>query len=154
MILTSPASLLLKGVHVSATWGARCDTLVFLSDKSSSTSNSINSISNLTVLEVEGVGGREGLWSKVREGLVRVWKMGYEFDFLLKADDDTYIVMENLKALLREIGDGQKAVYTGLEKVDLLGVSTDLYGSVIYFRNFINHNIPSKILRRKLLFPD
>ena len=59
-------------------------------------------VSDLEVREVTGVYGRENLWSKVKQGLTITWK-NYAglFDFLVKADDDTFIIVDNLKQLLK-----------------------------------------------------
>ena len=50
-------------------------------------------------LDVEN--GREGLWDKVKLGFKHVYNNHFDdFDWFLKADDDTFMVIENLKEML------------------------------------------------------
>ena len=62
MVLTTPTNYKLKAVHVAATWGRRCSKLVFLSDHGS---DHVSSGERWEILQIKGVGGREGLWDKV-----------------------------------------------------------------------------------------
>lgn len=46
--------------------------------------------------------GREHLWHKVRAAWTHVYRYHYnDADFFVKADDDTYLVSENLQLLLQ-----------------------------------------------------
>merc|ERR1712154_146329 len=86
MVVTCPENYHSKAVHLAATWGSHCSSLVFLSDKLTTTDRP----DHLNIEELPGVAGREDLWYKVRDGIVAVYhKYREEFDFLLKADDDT-----------------------------------------------------------------
>ena len=97
VILTSPDNHLTKAVHVEATWGQRCHKMIFLTDTSSD-----QLPHNLTFIQLEDVRGREKLWYKVQLGMKEVWRRYKDdFDYLLKADDDTFIVMNNLISLLQ-----------------------------------------------------
>ena len=97
MVVTCPENYHSKAVHLAATWGSHCSSLVFLSDKLTTTDRP----DHLNIEELPGVAGREDLWYKVRDGIVAVYhKYREEFDFLLKADDDTFIVVDNLRHLL------------------------------------------------------
>ena len=64
MVLTTPTNYKLKAVHVAATWGRRCSKLVFLSDHGSD-HVSRDPGERWEILQIKGVGGREGLWDKV-----------------------------------------------------------------------------------------
>ena len=107
MVLTTPDNYLTKAVHVQATWGRRCDTLLFISSSEKGLVSWFITPkvgSNFPVRELTGVYGRKNLWSKVKLGLTLVWRdyVG-QFDFLIKADDDTFLIVENLRHLLHEM---------------------------------------------------
>ena len=44
--------------------------------------------------------GRETLWGKTKEMFLQTSELAVHYDWVLKADDDTFILMENLKAML------------------------------------------------------
>ena len=97
MVLTSPENYERKAVHLAATWGSHCSSLVFISDKKKRT----NRPEELRIEELPAVAGRKHLWDKVKAGIMATYnKYQDEFDYLLKADDDTFIVMDNLRHLL------------------------------------------------------
>ncbi|KAK1941428.1 Glycoprotein-N-acetylgalactosamine 3-beta-galactosyltransferase 1 [Phytophthora citrophthora] len=83
-----------KRLHsIKKTWGKKCDKLLFMSD-----------IEDLTVPTVEIVAPplHEMLWQKHRE-IVRLLVREYgedHFDWVFKCDDDTFLLMENLKMYL------------------------------------------------------
>ncbi|EDV39551.2 uncharacterized protein Dana_GF24419 [Drosophila ananassae] len=104
LVLTMPSRHRSKADLVKRTWGSRCNKLLFLSTQSDK---------KLEVLKLNMSEGREHLYWKVRTGL------GYahqhylnEFDWFLKADDDTYVVMENLRLFLYPY-DPESSVYFG-----------------------------------------
>ena len=108
MVLTTPKNYKKKAVHVQATWGRKCNTLVFLSD----TSRVLKKPENLQVIELVGTRGREKLWEKVKRGMVSV-AQSYNgtFDFLLKADDDTYVVVDNLRNLISRMDPSEEFIF-------------------------------------------
>lgn len=115
MVLTSPANYLTKAVHVQATWGRRCDTLLFISDSSSEGGLSglitPDIVADLPLVELPGVDGREHLWDKVKLGLSTIWiDYSSQFDFLIKADDDTFLIVENLKYLLSQLSPSEPLI--------------------------------------------
>ena len=105
MVLTTPENYLTKAVHVKATWGRRCNTLLFISSSEGGLITEYlvpEVVSDLEVREVTGVHGRKNLWPKVKLGLNIIWRdYAGLFDFLVKADDDTFIIVDNLKQLLK-----------------------------------------------------
>merc|ERR1712109_429458 len=91
---THPSNHAKKAVHVAATWGRRCDKLLFMSTVADDTIGSI-AVPNIT-------NGRASLWNKTKQAFVHVWEnYREEADWFIKADDDTYVIMENLKDLLK-----------------------------------------------------
>ena len=57
----------------------------------------------------------KNLWGKTREGFRRAYEELYEdIDWVIKADDDTYVVMENLRYLLSD-QDALQPVWFGCE---------------------------------------
>ncbi|KAH8410015.1 hypothetical protein KR009_004221, partial [Drosophila setifemur] len=106
MVLTCPENLegLAKTVH--DTWGQRCSHLIFAS------SENYERLGVVQVVEASN-GGYEDLWNKTREGFRHVWeRFGQSYDWFLKADDDTYVIMENLQHLLGGY-DPDTPVYVG-----------------------------------------
>ena len=88
-----------------ATWGRRCNILLFISSSEGGLITEYlvpEVVSDLEVREVTGVHGRKNLWPKVKLGLTIIWRdYAGLFDFLVKADDDTFIIVDNLKQLLK-----------------------------------------------------
>jgi len=121
VISTYPFNYLRAAVHVEATWAGRCDLSVYLS----STHRRILEPApreedvGLRILEVEAGDRREDLWPKVKLGLTRIWsEYAGEFDYLLKADDDTYVVMENLKHALNMLNASEKVLFGHRQESD------------------------------------
>ena len=57
----------------------------------------------------------KNLWGKTREGFRMAYEELYEdIDWVIKADDDTYVVMENLRYLLSD-QDSSQPVWFGCE---------------------------------------
>ena len=66
---------------------------------------SFNSSINETTLPVIGLPTAEGygrLWGKVKKALIYLYHNHPTFDWFLKADDDTYIIVDNLRRLLKQ----------------------------------------------------
>ena len=113
MVVTTPANYLSKAVHVAATWGRDCTILVFVSDDSEPGAEKPG---GLNILELSGVAGRERLWQKVSAGIVALWQTYQDqFDFLIKADDDTFMVLDNLRYLLSGLEPGKEFVLGHLQ---------------------------------------
>ncbi|KAL5280832.1 C1GALT1.2 family protein [Megaselia abdita] len=91
-VMTNPANHKTKAWSVRQTWGQRCNKLLFMSTESDG---------DLQPVVLPFSEGREQLWNKTREAFKHVYDHYLEeFDWFLKADDDTYVVMENLRYML------------------------------------------------------
>ncbi|KAH8380204.1 hypothetical protein KR009_009466 [Drosophila setifemur] len=92
MVLTMPQNHESKASKVKRTWGKRCNKLIFLSSKEDP---------NLGAIDVGVAEERDNLFIKVRRAMKYVYKnYGEDYDWFLKADDDTFVIMENLRWLL------------------------------------------------------
>lgn len=91
-IMTSPKSHWKAGI-VRDTWGRRCNILVFISSQEDPVLPSVKV--NLTA------DNRNTLWGKTKEAFKYVYKhYRDQADWFVKADDDTYMVIENLRYML------------------------------------------------------
>ncbi|XP_069184737.1 glycoprotein-N-acetylgalactosamine 3-beta-galactosyltransferase 1-like [Procambarus clarkii] len=92
LVLAHPAAHYTKAVHVKATWGARCDKLIFISSKNDT---------KLGAIDIGVSEGRHKLWAKTRAAFTYVYKNYLsEYDWFYKADVDTYTIMENMRYML------------------------------------------------------
>ncbi|XP_075151388.1 glycoprotein-N-acetylgalactosamine 3-beta-galactosyltransferase 1-like isoform X2 [Haematobia irritans] len=104
LILTSPANHQKKAIHVKNTWGSRCNKLLFMSSEEDETLSAIK----LPVDE-----GRQFLWNKTREAFRYVYDNYLDdYDWFLKADDDSYVILENLRLFLYPMSN-EAPVYFG-----------------------------------------
>lgn len=92
-VMTSPWTINSKARHIKATWGRRCNTLLFMSSAPDA---------SLPAIDLNVSEGRDNLWGKTREAFQVVYdKYRDTADWFLKADDDTYVIVENLRLLLK-----------------------------------------------------
>ncbi|XP_059416086.1 glycoprotein-N-acetylgalactosamine 3-beta-galactosyltransferase 1-B-like [Carassius carassius] len=91
-VMTSPNNLEKKAQHVKATWSRHCNIVVFIS--------SVDDPDFPTV----GLNTKEGrdqlYWKTIRAFHYVMDKYGDEADWFLKADDDTYVIVDNLRWIL------------------------------------------------------
>ncbi|RCN44428.1 N-acetyllactosaminide 3-alpha-galactosyltransferase [Ancylostoma caninum] len=83
-----------KARAISVTWGQQCNRIVFVSNATDD---------ELPIIVVKLNESRSELWSKTREAFTWAYNNVLDdYEWFLKADDDTYMHMENLRALLKE----------------------------------------------------
>ncbi|XP_035243354.1 glycoprotein-N-acetylgalactosamine 3-beta-galactosyltransferase 1-B [Anguilla anguilla] len=91
-VMTGPKNLEKKARHVKATWTRHCNVALFMSSEEDPDFPTV------------GLGTKEGrdqlYWKTIRAFRYALEKHGHEADWFLKADDDTFVVLENLRWLL------------------------------------------------------
>ena len=105
-ILTMPENWDTKVKAVEYTWAKRCDYRYYIYSKSNYTSPQGG-----TPIDVKE--GRDDLTGKSHALFRYLYKsLGDKVDWYVKADDDTYIIVENLKMILSRL-DPNEAYYVG-----------------------------------------
>lgn len=103
-IMTYPAALNRKTIHVKKTWGKRCNKLLFISSVKNDTFPTVG-------LNIEE--GRHHLTAKTMGAYRYIFEHHYDdADWFLKADDDTFVIVENLRYFL-SAHDPNEPVYFG-----------------------------------------
>ncbi|KAI9551442.1 hypothetical protein GHT06_021775 [Daphnia sinensis] len=91
-IMTAPRNHWKKARHVKNTWGKRCNKLIFISTETDN---------RLPTVKIAAVEGYDNLWGKTREAFRYIWEhYREEADWFLKADDDSFVILENLRYYL------------------------------------------------------
>ncbi|CAG7830156.1 unnamed protein product [Allacma fusca] len=92
-VMTNPSNHKPRTIHVKRTWGRRCNRLLLIS---SVQDDLIGTVGLPNVSE-----GRDWLWAKTKGAFQYIWEHHRdEADWFLKADDDTFVVVENLRKFL------------------------------------------------------
>ncbi|XP_072109512.1 glycoprotein-N-acetylgalactosamine 3-beta-galactosyltransferase 1-like isoform X2 [Mobula birostris] len=98
-VMTGPQNLATKAKHVKATWAKKCNVVLFMSSEENKDFPTVG----LGVKE-----GRDQLYWKTIKAFHYVFEHHLnEADWFLKADDDTYVIVENLRWLLSKYSPDQ-----------------------------------------------
>ncbi|SPP86628.1 glycoprotein-N-acetylgalactosamine 3-beta-galactosyltransferase 1 [Drosophila guanche] len=103
-VLTTPKYHKSRAVHVMRTWGKRCNKIYFM------TSEPDDELPTIVLTKPDKY---EVLWGKTKEAFSYLYEhMLDEADWFMKADDDTYVFVENLRYMLYPYSPDQ-AIYFG-----------------------------------------
>ncbi|KAG9269747.1 glycoprotein-N-acetylgalactosamine 3-beta-galactosyltransferase 1-A-like [Astyanax mexicanus] len=103
-VMTGPSNLQSKARHVKATWTRHCNTVLFMS--------SVEDHSFPAVGLGTGEGRDQLYWKTIRAFHYALKNHGEDADWFLKADDDTFVVVDNLRWVLSNYSS-EDPVYFG-----------------------------------------
>jgi glycoprotein-N-acetylgalactosamine 3-beta-galactosyltransferase len=106
LVHTKPINFDNQGRAVKNTWGSRCDGLFFISELSNDTKG----------LPIARIADLKSGYEHLTQKSTLAFKYAYEhhfnaFDWFLKTDDDTYIIMDNLKSFLSKKNTSQPVTF-------------------------------------------
>ncbi|KAK9407375.1 glycoprotein-N-acetylgalactosamine 3-beta-galactosyltransferase 1-A-like [Crotalus adamanteus] len=103
-VMTGPQNLEKKARHVNATWARHCNVVIFMSSVEDK---------NFPAVGLGTKEGRDQLYWKTIRAFHYVHQHHFEqADWFLKADDDTFVVLENLRWLLSNYSS-DRPIYFG-----------------------------------------
>lgn len=95
-VLTYPHKYEKVARSIKQTWGSRCNKLIIFSSRRQDIGKGLHSV-GLNVSE-----GYAFLWGKTKAAFRHVYRHYlYEAEWFFKADDDTYVIMENMRYMLQ-----------------------------------------------------
>lgn len=104
LILTTPKNFLTRAKAIHETWGSLCDRHFFIAENSSE-SNSIEQINITKELPIAPITNIIPGYDHLTQKSVLAFLFAYQnyindIDWFVKADDDTFLIVENLRAFL------------------------------------------------------
>ncbi|KAL3310708.1 hypothetical protein Ciccas_010721 [Cichlidogyrus casuarinus] len=101
-ILSQPSNIG-KAKIVNSTWAPLCDGYVFVLGNAT--------LPGLPSLNLPIVDSRRNLVFKTSSTILHMHKyFGHKYDFFLKADDDTYVLVNNLRYFMRDLDPEKKTI--------------------------------------------
>ena len=104
LILTSPKSFTTRTRAVNNTWARRCDKYYFITETSNTnlTQQQKRIAGNMPIALIMNITpGYQHLTQKSNKAFMFAYeKHGNDFDWFVKADDDTYLIVDHLKTFL------------------------------------------------------
>lgn len=103
LIITSPAYHLTRAHAINETWAPRCDSYFFISESSQQnlTNEDIQLTRSLPIAPIANLTpGYDHLTQKSTLAFLFAYENQHDTDWFVKADDDTYLIVENLKLFL------------------------------------------------------
>uniref|UniRef100_A0A8C3S8I7 Glycoprotein-N-acetylgalactosamine 3-beta-galactosyltransferase 1 n=1 Tax=Chelydra serpentina TaxID=8475 RepID=A0A8C3S8I7_CHESE len=103
-VMTGPQNLEKKAKHVKATWAQHCNKILFMSSEENK---------DFPTVGLETKEGRDQLYWKTIKAFQYVHDHYFDdADWFMKADDDTYVILDNLRWLLSKYNPEQP-IYFG-----------------------------------------
>ncbi|XP_075778441.1 glycoprotein-N-acetylgalactosamine 3-beta-galactosyltransferase 1 isoform X1 [Pelodiscus sinensis] len=103
-VMTGPQNLEKKAKHVKATWAQHCNKILFMSSEENK---------DFPAVGLETKEGRDQLYWKTIKAFQYVHDHYFDdADWFMKADDDTYVILDNLRWLLSKYNPEQP-IYFG-----------------------------------------
>jgi len=107
-VMTGPQNLKTRAIHVKNTWGKRANKIMFFSSETNK---------DFPTVGLNTSEGRQHLTAKSMLGFRYVYEHHRnDFDWFMKADDDTYVIMENLRYFLSGKNSSEPVFYGFLMK--------------------------------------
>jgi hypothetical protein len=115
LILTSPKNFRTHAKAVNRTWGPHCDRYFFITEynEENMTSEQINIGQQLPIAPIKNITvGYDHLTQKSTLAFLFVYENYFnDFDWFIKADDDTYLIVEHLKAFLSKQNSSEPVTF-------------------------------------------
>ncbi|CAF2622327.1 unnamed protein product [Rotaria sp. Silwood2] len=106
LILTTPKYILTRAKAVYETWAPQCDRYFFITESlgNNVTSKQSNFTEQIPIAPIKNItAGYDHLTQKSTLAFLFAYENYFnDFDWFVKADDDTYVIVENLKTFLSE----------------------------------------------------
>ena len=106
LITTSPRNFLTRAKAINDTWGPRCDRYYFISELANEnlTAEQANITRELPIAQISNITrGYDHLTLKSNQAFLFAYEHHLnDSEWFVKADDDTYLIVDHLKAFLRE----------------------------------------------------
>ncbi|KAH9500799.1 Glycoprotein-N-acetylgalactosamine 3-beta-galactosyltransferase 1 [Bulinus truncatus] len=110
-VMTTPKNLATKTLAIKQTWGKRCNVIIYFS--------SVNDQEFPTV-SLDVPEGRDHLTGKTMAAFRYIYEHHFdEADWFMKADDDTYLIAENLRFFLSDKNKNDPVFFGHLFKLNV-----------------------------------
>ncbi|GAB6030693.1 hypothetical protein CHUAL_007546 [Chamberlinius hualienensis] len=158
-IMTQPNRHKERALAARATWGKRCTVLFFVSTQTVNSSlddgTNVDTLAPPETVVYNGNESREILWGKTKLGFQHAYDNYFDkVDWFVKADDDTFLVMENLRLLLID-KDPAYPIYYGCKFKVIVKPNGYMSGGAGYvlskeaLKRFVEISLPNKTLCRQ-----
>ncbi|KAJ8024694.1 Glycoprotein-N-acetylgalactosamine 3-beta-galactosyltransferase 1 [Holothuria leucospilota] len=108
-VMTSPGNLFTKAIHITQTWGTKCNLTLYV------TSEEPDRPFPGKVLTLPVKEGRNALWNKTKAAFSYIHTLYRDrYDWFLKADDDSFIIVDNLRYFLASKNTFEPVLYGAL----------------------------------------